>query len=81
MTGKRAGGLNEDKGGAAMLREEEIRETILAYAAANMRRKKAASALFICDATMEYRLRQIKIKTGLDPKKFEELAVLIKKMK
>lgn len=60
---------------------ETIEKTIQTFAECDMNVLKASKMLFIHRNAMEYRLKMIKDKTGLDPKNFYDLVELVNGIK
>lgn len=56
---------------------KEQAEVIMAYARNNMDAKEASRDLFMTDATVHYRLKQIREQMGWNPKKFFDLCYLV----
>ena len=63
-----------------MLNEKQ-RAIILAFADNDMSLTKTASAVFYSAANIQHYLRKIAQLTGLDPKRFYDLVVLVKRVK
>lgn len=58
------------------LREKDI-PVLLAWSRNNMKRRPTGKALGIAPQTLDYHLRQIALRTGLDPKRFVDLIALL----
>ena len=63
-----------------MLNDKQ-RAIILAFADNDMSLTKTASAVFYSVANIQHYLRKIAQLTGLDPKRFYDLVVLVKRVK
>ncbi|GAB2699893.1 diguanylate cyclase [Paenibacillus thermoaerophilus] len=66
---------------APLISEPDLMETLRALIGANVSYKLAADRLHVHINTLQYRLRKIADLTGLDPKRFEDLAELHLAMK
>ena len=53
------------------------RHILMAYARCNMSRRKTAEACFLSMQDIDYHLRMVEIKTGLNPHNFKDLVKLI----
>lgn len=56
---------------------KEQAEIIMAYARSNMDAKAAGRELYMSDATVHYRLSQIREQMGWNPKEFFDLCYLV----
>lgn len=53
------------------------RHILMVYARCNMSRRKTAEACFLSLKDIDYHLRMVEIKTGLNPHNFKDLVKLI----
>ena len=58
------------------LRERDV-ELLKAWAGNNMNRRRTSEALSMAKSTMDYRIKRIWQRTGLDPRKFTDLIKLM----
>ena len=56
---------------------KEQAKIIMAYARNNMDAKAAGDELYMCDATVHYRLKKIRDQLGWNPKNFFDLCYLV----
>ena len=57
------------------------KDIILAYADCNMNQKKVTQRVYMSYNGIHYRLKKIKVETGLDPQKFYDLIKLVEMVK
>ena len=73
---KRAKADSKTLNGVSTLTEKEV-ETVLAFAKCDMTVYKTAKELYFSTNAIQYRLRQVEKKTGLDPNNFYDLMKLV----
>lgn len=56
---------------------ERMREVVLALAGNDMVMERAAREIYLSRSTVEYHTRQIRERTGLDPRRFYDLQKLV----
>ena len=62
------------------LRERDV-ELLKAWAGNNMNRRRTSEALFMAKSTLDYQIKRIWQRTGLDPRKFTDLVKLMMRIR